>query len=180
MMASAPVADDQITLFEAGGRPRVEQLGSRLDVIYRADGHTVIETVPLDPGGTFTSISFPSWWVGPIWVTLTAAQPHATGQVTLRWPPWEKHLRVPSGATVTARKAQGEWPALYVHSPPGWTVTAGVGAHPDAADVNQDWHPIDQPSASTIFNDYHPVSLRLFAKTPAQLVDLLRRHSHRP
>lgn len=173
LMASAPVSDDQISVLEAGGRPRVPYLTSRLDVVYRADGHTTIEAVPAVTEEGTTTVNVPAWWVGPLWVTLDASPPTAPGRVTLRWPPWQKHLQLRPGTTVTTRKAPDNRSVLHVESPPGWTVTAGLGAHPTAIDVNQGWHALDRANTNVVFNHYHAVYLQLFGKTRHQLVQLL-------
>ncbi len=176
MMSDDPVTDDQIILLETGGHPRVEHLRSRLDVIYRADGHSATESVPVEDHGSHHTVTFPPWWVGPIWVALDAPDVEAAGQVTLRWTPWEKNLRLCGGTTVSARKDTGPWPPPQVHPPPGWTVDAGIGRHPSAADINQDWHAIAGSSARRIFNDYAPVYLQLFNRSKGEMLDAIRRH----
>ncbi len=177
MMPTAPVSDDQIALLEAGGCPRVDHLASRLDVIYGADGHTVLEPIAAThTNARLSAVSFPQWWVGPVWITLRATTGDAAEAVTLRWPPWEKHIRVRPGTTVTARKAAGGWPDLEVCLPPGWTLTPGLGHFRGAVDVNQDWHPVDRRSADAIFNTYLPAYLQLFGKTKDELFALLRQH----
>jgi len=42
LLPSSPMRDDQVGTVEAGGYPRVEQLGSRLDTVYRANGATLV------------------------------------------------------------------------------------------------------------------------------------------
>lgn len=71
LLVGRAVSDDQMEQLESGGQPRCERIGSRLDTVYRADGHTCIEVVGARPGSTGQVIvEFPSYWVGPVWVSV--------------------------------------------------------------------------------------------------------------
>lgn len=169
------VSDDQIALFEAGRTPRVADLPGRLDIIYRADGHTLCHPVPVTPGDGTHNIHLPRWWTGPVWLTPLARPSTPPTEILLRWPPWQHHLRVPPGLTLTTRKSPDHDQPLQVQLPPGWTLTAGIGAHPHAIDVNSSWQAISHHHANQIFNHYHHVYLDLFNKTRGQLIELLHR-----
>lgn len=174
---ASPVTDDQIALFESGGHPRVADLAARLDVVYGADGQSLRWEVPVSPGPDGSAVVYPPpWWAGPVWLT-PGAGPGADagpGEVVLRWAPWERRLRLQPGTTVTTRKGAGQDQPLIVELPPGWTLTAGVGAEPGAVDVNHGWHAMDRASADRIFNFYHRVYLELFGRTQGDLLRLLR------
>lgn len=176
------VSDDQIALLEGGGQPRVPDLPGRLDVVYRADGQSLRQAIPTlsADDGTMT-ISPPSWWVGPIWLTPRAEKKAVDAmprEVVLRWPPWEHRVRLQPGTTLTTRKAPDQDQPLTVDLPAGWKLSAGLGARPDAIDINHGWHAIDTTSADRIFNYYHRVYLQLFDKAQSDLLHLLR--SERP
>lgn len=178
---ATPVSDEQIALLEGGGRPRVADLPARLDVVYRADGHSVRQPIPVVTAtdGT-TTITVPPWWTGPIWLT-----PHTTpatarsqpGLITLRWPPWQHRLRLHPATTLTTRKSPGQDKPLHALLPTGWTLTAGLGVHPDAIDINHGWHATDTTSADQILNHYHRVYLQLFNRTHIDLIRLLQRQA---
>lgn len=170
------VTDDQIALVEAGGHPRIPDLAARLDVVYGADGHSLcqaLSTTATDEGTI--AVSPPPWWTGPIWLVLSADGTTAPGQIVLRWPPWQQQLRLYPGTALTTRKAPGQHQPLTIAVPPGWTLSAGIGMHPDAVDINHGWHAIDTSAADRIFNHYHLVYLELFNKTQNDLLRLLHR-----
>ncbi len=174
-----PVSDEQIALLETGGHPRVPDLPARLDVVYRADGHSLRQPIPTTTAtdGSIT-IAPPPWWTGPIWLT-----PHTTpagggsepGEIVLRWPPWQHRLRVHPATTLTTRKAPGESQPLHAQLPAGWTLKAGLGAHPDTIDINHGWHAADTTNGDRILNRYLHVYLELFDRTHRDLIHLLQR-----
>jgi len=167
LMPDAPVSDDQVHLLESGGHPRVQYLSSRLDVVYRADGQTGLDTVPVALEGGRATVSFPWWWVGPVWIGFTG--PGHLAAVSLVWPPWRQQLHLEPGTRVITRKPPGPTLPLAVEVPAGWTVTAGLGYRSDARDVNRGWHSIDRHHADDIFNQYLPLYLQLAGGTLAEL-----------
>ena len=172
---AARVSDDQIAVLEAGGHPRVPDLRARLDVIYRADGQSLRQILPATRASDGTVVvNPPPWWTGPIWLTPNGEGTTAPGEIGLRWPPWEHRLRLHPGTVLTTRMAPGQDQPLVVELPPGWSLSAGLGARPDAVGINYGWHAIDTPSVDQIFNHYHRVYLELFNKTQSDLMALLR------
>ncbi|MDA8393278.1 MAG: helix-turn-helix transcriptional regulator [Actinomycetota bacterium] len=173
MLPTLPVTDDQISLVEAGGRPKVRSLGSRLDALYRLGGYATLESVPTVSQGSRTRVHFPHYWRGDVWVRFHSAC-GGPGQVELRWAPWRRTVRLWPATTITTRLAYRDQPPLLIRCPTGWTVTAGMGHPPAAVDVNEGWHPCDPMAATAIFKEYYKCYLKMFGKSPEDLASLLR------
>jgi hypothetical protein len=176
LLPSDPVTDDQLRLFEAGGHPRVEHLKARIDTVLRADGHTFTEMVrTTSANSTVKRVSFPNYWVGPIWITPRhASDDTAAGVIILRWGPWQKAIRLQSGTTITCRSA-GARETLEVHTPTSWVITAGIGMNPSAIDVNDRWTVVDETKAQEIFEQTQQVYLRVFDRTKQEFELLMSR-----
>jgi Helix-turn-helix domain len=139
LMPTDPVTDDQIGLLERGGAPRSRFLRPRLDRVYRADGHTCVERVKVIGDRSPFAAAIPEFWIGPIWFTLTAAADDGVGDSRIQWGQHRKRMRVRSGATVTCRRPTPDSTPFTIYCPSGWTVVAGIGAHPHAQDMNWGW-----------------------------------------
>lgn len=176
LLERSPMTDDQVEVVETGGQPVVERLGSRLDTVYRADGHTCIEPVttsPVGPGAEY-ALRLPGYWIGPVWVMFTASHPDEIGSAVVRWPPWQKLVRVRSGVAISFRRSVPDQPDPTVVAPAGWTIQAGIGVHPHAVDVNRGWTAIDEGNAVKIFDDFYEVYLQSFGRTKEEFVRFLR------
>lgn len=161
-----PLLDGQLETFEAGGKPRVDDLAGRLDVVYRADGRSFVAPSGIAREGEGVLLRPPVWWHGPLWV-----QPYRTdgeggaGVVRIRWDPWEKAVRLRPGTVVSFRKRSGDLSRPTVLLPEGWAVRSGIGLHPGAVPVDHDWAPIDDERARPIFSRYVEVYLELFGRS---------------
>lgn len=168
-----PVTDDQLLVLERGGRPRTWRLGSRLDTVYRADGQTCLEPVPVrgdDKAGRLV-VDVPRYWVGPLWVTFTGPDP--VGGASLEWAPWRKDVCIRSGTTVTFRRSEPDQGPIGLRLPKGWGATAGIGAHDRAVDINDGWV-VDDERPKAVFADLYSTYLTTFGSTHGQLMELLR------
>lgn len=176
LMVSSRLSKDQVDVLEAGGVPRLDRLGSRLDTIYRADGQSFVERVPVDSdaSGSQLTVSYPDYWLGPVWLSLAGPEVVQRATVLLLWPPWEKTLVVRPGTAVTFRRSAINQAPLMVRVQPGWRLTAGIGAHPHATDVNGGWESIDDRSAWAIFDQLYEVYLQAFGRSKDQFVHLLK------
>ena len=175
LLPAHPVTEDHLEVLEGGGRPRVERLGSRLDTVYRGDGHTFVETVAVtaDPAGGL-AVEFPRYWVGPVWLTLLAPAGGGTGAATLEWAPWKKHLCARAGLTVSFRRPTTDQPPLRLTLQPGWSVVAGIGHVESATDLNDGWQTIDEARAREVFPHLYSTYLKAFGVTHREFVGLLR------
>lgn len=174
-----PVSRDHIHRLEHGATPRLPQLPERLDMALGADGRTcTIEVPSRRVGATTIEIDFPSYWIGPVWVQFLASKDTGTDTGTdteapatdppgspsetgtrgkLIWSPWHKSLWLRDGVVVTTRRHAKNQKALRVVSPPGWSVVAGVGAHPRAVDVNEGWGLVSNEAAFAALRHYYTV-----------------------
>ena len=170
-----PVSEDQLRMFEAGGRPRIRHLPSRLDTIYRADGVSCRDRLaPRSSHGARSPFVFdvPPWWIGPIWVRFRAPGRKALGAARLEFGLHRKQLRVRAGTTVTCRRSIPEDEPLRVVCPGGWMVEAGVGWHPAARDANWGWQN-EGDVASRGDADVHELFLNLFGRTGEEFAALV-------
>lgn len=146
-----PVTERAVETIESGGLPTIAHVIARLDTVYRADGRLGLDRVYASqarpPARREHAITFPEYWVGPIWIRPFAGEPTATGEVQLDWGPWRRRQVVMSGMLLTTRRATRDAEALLVHIPAGWDVVAGTGAHPNALDINHGWTPSSIPGA---------------------------------
>lgn len=156
------VTKDHVHRLEQGSTPRVPQLIERLDMVYRADGRSC--TVQIDavhevrPG--HVEVRFPSYWIGPVWVQFLRAEPGDISVARLTWRPWRKHVRLVHDAVVTCRRSVTAAAPLAVDVPQGWRVTAGVGVHPKAIDVNEGWGFVDPTAAKQALTYYYEIVLQ--------------------
>jgi hypothetical protein len=184
LLPDHPVSGDQIRGAENGGRPRTRLLRSRLDCVYRADGHSGTEAVGVREVGRAVrtearfEVDFPWFWIGPVWVTFAPRGRSTGGRVGLEWAGDVKPMVVDCEATVTCRRAAHDVGALSVRCPAGWQVTAGTGHRPDARDVNFGWRHEGEPEAPPdVLDDVNEVFLHWFGRTRPELRDLLQRFS---
>jgi hypothetical protein len=170
LMPEEPITDDQVALLERGGNPRPRFLRTRLDLLYRADGHTCLEVVKAQGSRSPYMVNFPDFWIGPVWFTFAAGS-DPCGEARLEWGPNRKRMYLQAGTTVTCRRPTPEPVPFLVYCPDTWTVTAGMGAHPRARDINWGWHRADndQPERP----DVNEVFLSLFGQTTKDFNRLL-------
>jgi transcriptional regulator with XRE-family HTH domain len=156
------ITDNQIeTLDKSGHLPDIRNIITRLDYVYGLDGYLGIErtvnaqAVLIRQGEC--QITFPDYWVGPIWLQLRAPagndQATVQGRLELHWGHWCRVQIVEHGTVVTTRKSSPSDPALHVLLPPGWRLAAGTGVVPGAIDVNHDWYPLTWRSAIQLAKD---------------------------
>jgi hypothetical protein len=169
LMPEEPVTDDQVALLERGGNPRRRFLRTRLDLLYRADGHTCLEIVNAQGSRSPYVVHFPSFWIGPVWFTFTA-RGDARGEARIEWGPNRKRMFIQAGTTVTCRRPTPEPVPFLIYCPDRWTVTAGMGAHPHARDVNWGWLRTDDEHARP---DVNEIFLTLFGRTTDDFKALL-------
>lgn len=175
LLAGRPVSDDQLEQLEAGGHPRGERIGSRLDTVYRADGHTCIEFAAARPGPAGQLIvEFPGYWVGPVWVSLLGPPGAGVGAMSLEFPPWRKNICARSGLTVTFRRPVPDQVPLVIRLQEGWTAVAGIGHVGSATDINDGWQLLDADRAATVFPGIYTTYLKAFGLTHRRLAGLLR------
>ncbi|HET6949987.1 MAG TPA: hypothetical protein VFI47_06420, partial [Acidimicrobiales bacterium] len=170
LLPAEPVSDDQIGLLERGGNPRPLLLRARLDTVYRADGHTCVEVLGSTSHRSPHVVAVPRFWTGPVWFGF-AAEATATADATIELGPSHKRVRVRTGVTVTCRQPPHERVPFRVHCPEGWHVTAGLGMHPEARDVNWGWRRAGDDAAGGA--PVNEAFLRLFGRTAADFARLL-------
>lgn len=161
------ISRGSVQRMEVSGRPpRAQHAIARLDTAYGADGQLGVDLVldsssaaPLSvsKGRATWSITFPTWWVGPIWISLSSSETATPATVNLTWGIYSRKQLVPPGTTLTCRKAPSldgndsrEPLIVEVHS--AWRVTAGTGAHPEAVDINREWTITNLPAAISLFS----------------------------
>ncbi|MBN6040015.1 helix-turn-helix transcriptional regulator [Amycolatopsis sp. 195334CR] len=153
-----PVTKDHIHRLERGATPRVPQLVERLDAVLGADGRTcTAEVTDIQSAGRFTEVTFPTYWVGPVWVQFLRAGQAENDSATLLWSPWHKRLTISDGVVVTTRRSEPSMPPLRVELASGWRVHAGVGVHPRAVDVNEGWGLISREVGFPVLSYYFSV-----------------------
>lgn len=174
LLPEDPVTDDQIGSLERGANPRAAFLRSRLDRVYGADGVTCVEEVSTASTRPPFVFSFPIYWIGPVWFTFDTPD-DAPALVELHWATGYKRLRVAPGTTVTCRRPVEDPIAFVVVCPRRWRVVAGMGAHPQAHDVNFGWLRTDGDDPQRY--DGHEVNeifLNWFDRTPEEFTVFLR------
>lgn len=176
MIDAVPVSPTHVKRFEAGARPTVPLLEARLDTSLGANGTLSccrLNSADVAPGpGGERSVTFPTWWVGPVWIQiLDNHDSSAVDDVTVRlsWSPWTKLLAARTGQVLSCRKATPRTDPLRVSTRSArglpLLVVAGVGEHPAAIDVNHEWEPIDGPAERALRNAGLRVYLRAFGFT---------------
>ncbi|MFF4138850.1 helix-turn-helix transcriptional regulator [Streptomyces mirabilis] len=154
-----PIPEKALEKLETTGRvPPTPHFLARLDTVYQTDGRLGIER-------TFDSVahprsadkpyilSFPNYWQGHIWLQPRGGAPNETCDLELRWGPWQRRVRLSSQSVVTTRKATTDAPPLVAYLPPGWHLTAGIGAVPTALDINVGWRPVSFAAARQLIRD---------------------------
>ena len=185
LLPDEPVTDDQLRLLERGGNPRRALLRSRLDAVYRADGFTCMEEVearqenrPRGPQVPFT-FDFPSFWIGPVWITVHPARRSPEGNALLVWDEQHKELFLGGPNTVTCRRPTRDSGPLLVFCPSGWNVTAGLGSDPLAWDVNHGWQRDGMPAeAGREQHDVDEVFLSWFGRTKDEFRRFILQSKH--
>jgi transcriptional regulator with XRE-family HTH domain len=171
LLPDQPVRADQVRGVENGSTPRSQFLRSRLDAVYRADGHLCGDEVPLREGPASTAdvrieVDIPEFWIGPVWFTLVPQGRARSGRVRLEWGSDIKHMVFDGAATITCRRATHDAGSPALFCPRGWQVTAGMGQRPDARDVNFGWlrknDPGPPPAAP---DDVNEIFLNWFGRT---------------
>jgi len=176
LMPDQRITDDHIEELENGGNPRPRFLRSRLDRVYRADGYTCVEQVKPRRQRSPFMFDLPSYWIGPIWFTFSSKHEDAQARVELRAASSYKQMQVKAGTTVTCRKPTEEAIPFEVICPRDWTVTAGMGMHSRAWDVNWGWSNLNDAS-SREDAPVHELFLGLFGRTKQDFEHFLRRVS---
>ena len=165
MDKQAPVSWQQVDSLEHGGQPRVGRLRSRLDVIYRGNGFACCERVDvvsegIPQGGiAHYEVSFPNYWVGPVWLTALPRGTSDLRAIGLLWGPWRSKVDLQQETTLTFRCAEPGAPHLNAYLPKEWGLEAGIGVRPDAVDINDVWSAADADSARGIYEEMRRVYL---------------------
>jgi len=170
-----PLLEGQLELFERGGRPRVDELPARLDLVYQADGRSLVAPsgIARDSGAVF--LRPPSWWQGPLWIQpFSVGEFDETARLRIVWEPWEKVILVGSGSVLSFRKSARELSRPAVHLPDGWGLRAGIGKHPEAVSVDHDWWPLSDERAKSIFHQYVGAYLALLGRNVDSPRNMLR------
>ncbi len=171
-----PVTKRQLELLEGGPPPtgdrtgegpttpangirgaRTEFMLSRVDLVLAADGRVAVEQVIDSRGRTapdgWVSVRFPGWWRGPIWLQTFGPTPDAVTVMDLRWGYWRRHQQVRSASVFAARKPVEDGPDLKVSLAAGWWFVAGMGAVPQALDINRKWVPVSASAAASLLGE---------------------------
>lgn len=174
MLPTVPVTAKMIEVLETSGRlPRSSGVLSRLDMVYRYDGHISIECMfgrHFAPGGRASPIDilFPVFWRGPVWLQFSGPADSAVGVTELAWGLLGCRHLVRAGTVVTTRKASADSPPVRVTLPRGWSVAAGLGVPPGAFDIGHDWRALSLRGA-------HSIAREVFAAcgvpVPAAMLD---------
>lgn len=175
-----PVSEHQLQRLEAGREPRPCLLRSRLDSVYRADGHLACELVPVRPvdeqcGRRVFEVDHPDWWIGPAWFAPTGSH-EGLVPIRIEWGRWVKDVLMRLGQTVSARRPCVGYPAPRVSVPTGVVLTAGIGRPPNAADINKNWLTIDDRATAWLLAFTARNYLGAFGKSASQAAEMVRFH----
>lgn len=132
--------------------PAVTGVSARLDMIYEMDGALGVSR-SFDSTSPAGRISFPDYWIGPVWLQVTAPVPAAIGVVELAWGDWRRRQTVQAGSVATTRKSVRGGPPLEYSLPPGWAICGGLGQVPTALDINHGWYPKSLTAGVRILRD---------------------------
>jgi hypothetical protein len=168
LLPGEPVTADQIRRFERGARPQARLLRSRLDHIYDAGGSTCDERIPIGGYRSPFRITFPNFWIGQVWFAFDA-DGTAPAKITMHRGAAHRDLVVVPGASVTCARASDDRDPVVVECPYGWTVTAGLGARPDAPSLRLDAPRNPGP------NDVDEDLLSLFGRNRKDIAHLVQR-----
>ncbi|MFD5830523.1 helix-turn-helix domain-containing protein [Lentzea sp. NPDC060358] len=157
------ISKDHVRRLELGSAPRVPQLLERLDATLGADGRTcTVEVTGIETTGGFTKVTFPTYWIGPVWVQFVCIGQAKDNSATLLWSPWCKTLTLSHGVVVTTRRSEPSQPPLRIKLPTGWEIRAGVGVHPRAVDVQTGWGLINADLGIAALRRYFAVVRQVF------------------
>jgi transcriptional regulator with XRE-family HTH domain len=169
LLPQEPVSADRIRRFERGATPQAEQLRARLDHVYDAGGHTCNERVGVPSYRAPFTVTFPRYWVGPVWFAFSSDR-YASGPVVIHRRGVQQRLLVVSGASVTStRVAVDDTDPFTIECRYGWRVTAGMGARPAAPEIRLPLRDLGKAPGGEIHDDL----LSLFGKTRKDLESLL-------
>jgi hypothetical protein len=148
-----PVTDRDIETLEHDDRlPAIPHLISRIDAALAGSGLVGCEQ-SFDsrrqrpaPDGPH-EVSFPEYWIGPVWIRLDGPAHKGECSVDLVWDRWALRQTWQNGMTASTRRAPGIESPLMVRTQPGWRVRAGTGLPPEAVDVQGSWVPVSDADA---------------------------------
>jgi transcriptional regulator with XRE-family HTH domain len=161
------VTKDHLHRLEHGATPRVPQLVERLDMALGADGRTcTAEVTTVEDVDRGVEITFPPYWVGPVWVQFMQSGRVTEHRARLIWSPWHKNLKLCDGVVVTTRRSEPSNAPLRIDLTEGWSVRAGVGVHPRAVDVNEGWGLLSRDVAFDTLAHYFKVLEAAFRNSP--------------
>jgi hypothetical protein len=173
------VSADRIRRFERGAKPQARQLRARLDQVYEAGGHTCNERVDVKNYRSPFTVTFPRYWVGPVWFTFTSDRQIRTDAVIHRGNS-RKRLVVVSGASVSSNRASvDDSEPFTVEIPYGWSVTAGLGARPAAPELHLPGRRLNGHDPLGPGGEVHDDLLSLFERRRKQFEELVLRHAVR-
>jgi hypothetical protein len=148
-------------------------IASRIDVVCRADGRISNLTLDSSEDAGMFSVHFPSYWVGPVWIQMTAPIDNLEAELHLLWGAWQLRTNVRGNEVLTFRKSEPggmEYPLCINHSE-GWTIAAGLGRREDARDLNLGWYPTSKEFRRLILNQLMQMPALLGAKLSRRLRD---------
>ncbi|MEH0931438.1 helix-turn-helix transcriptional regulator [Micromonospora sp. CPCC 205558] len=161
------VTKDHLHRLEHGSAPRIPDLVERLDMALGADGRTcTAEVTAIQEVDRGVEITFPSYWVGPVWVQFLRFGKATESRARLIWSPWHKNLKLCDGVVVTTRRSEPTNAPLRIDLAAGWHVRAGVGVHPRAIDVNEGWGLVSRDMAFATLAHYFKVLEAAFRLPP--------------
>ncbi|HEV7762175.1 MAG TPA: helix-turn-helix transcriptional regulator [Acidimicrobiales bacterium] len=177
LLPDEPVSADRVRRFERGATPQARQLRARLDHVYEAGGYTCNEPVHVKDYRPPFTVTFPRYWVGPVWFAF-GSDGRAPTEVRVRHGGVHQDLVVVPGASVACTRPRPDDDAFRIELPYGWRVTAGLGARPDAPEIRFATPAVggrDDPTPRHVHDDL----LSLFGRTPKELEHLLQHYDPR-
>lgn len=163
------VTQDAVSRLERGLDVNDHLMTAAIDRTLGADGRLTRSLLKNVIEGSAV-IKFPTWWVGPIWIRVD--QP---ALVSLTWPPYAKRLRVESGGTVLyTRCADPATPLEITVTPNSVTASVGLGRHPGAVDINDQWWPASIDFLNETMFSGEKLVLKVFNRSRSVLNSLIR------
>lgn len=160
------VSPHWLRALEAGDEPRhpPNALG-RLDLVLGGCGRLVCIETSVARTGRSIRTTLPSWWVGPVWFEIEPVGRVALTTVWIRWRGYARGLVLNASATVACTKVAPteELPTITADAPV--TVTAGIGACDQAADINRYWFPEAGSAVDGLFDQAMEMILSQRART---------------
>lgn len=166
-----PVTAAQVRSLESGGRPRVTFLRSRLDLVYRGNGYTTSERVYVTKTRSNFSVSFPPFWVGPVWFAFLSDS-DLPGQVELQCGGADLRVPIRPGTVLTCQHYGFTDTPYSFRCPARYEVHAGMGVRADALVLDMDDFSIKTKRAMRAVG-LHEVIPQVFGRDPQQLTSLL-------